>query len=195
MAVPARDELPVVLDMATSVVAHARIKGAADRGEPIPPDWAVDGTGRPTTDPVQAMAGALLPFGGFKGSDISLRIDLLAGLLPGGRSGPEIVPLYQRLAEAQGVGHFFMALRVEAFGPLEGFTARVDETVRSIRALAPAAGASRALMPGEIEHARAQEYARLGIPLPSDALAEMSRVASMLGLALPVQQTTHGPGT
>jgi ureidoglycolate dehydrogenase (NAD+) len=185
VAVPAGDEPPVVLDMATSVVAHARIKGAADRGETIPADWAVDSAGRPTTDPAQALAGALLPFGGFKGSGISLLIDLLAGVLPGGRSGPEIVPLYQRLDEPQGVGHLFAAMRVEAFGSLTAFRARVDETVRRIRALPPAAGAERVFLPGEPEHLRAADYAVRGVPLPSDAVAELARTASILGLAPP----------
>lgn len=185
VAVPAADELPIVLDMATSVVAHAKVKGAADRGETIPPDWAVDSAGHPTTDPAAALAGALLTFGGFKGSGISLLIDLLAGLLPGGRSGPEIVPLYQRLEEPQGVGHFFLALDVEAFEPLEVFTARVDETVRRIRALPPAAGATRALLPGELEYRRAEECQSRGIPLPSDAVAELARTAGLLDLAPP----------
>jgi LDH2 family malate/lactate/ureidoglycolate dehydrogenase len=171
--------------MATSVVAHARIKGAADRGETIPADWAVDSAGRPTTDPAQALAGALLPFGAFKGSGISLLIDLLAGVLPGGRSGPEIVPLYQRLDEPQGVGHLFAALHVEAFGPPAAFQARVDETVRRIRALPPAAGADRVFLPGEPEHLRAADYAAHGIPLPSDAVAELERTASLVGLPAP----------
>lgn len=185
VAVPARDEPPVVLDMATSVVAHGRIKGAADRGEAIPGGWAVDAAGRPTTDPVQALAGALLPFGGFKGSGISILIDLIAGLLPGARSGPEIVPLYQRLAESQGIGQLFLALHIAAFDALEAYTRRVDETVRRIRALPPAAGAARVILPGELEQQRAQDYQALGIPLPSDAVAEMARTASLLGLALP----------
>lgn len=185
VAVPARDEIPLVLDMATSVVAHARVKGAADRGESIPADWAVDPAGRPTTDPLQAMAGALLPFGAFKGSGISLLVDVLAGILPGGRSGPEIVPLYQRLGEAQGVGHFFVALRVETFEPLEAFTRRVDDTIRRIRTLPPAADAARAFLPGEQEHRRAQEHRANGIPLPGDAVAEIERVASMLGMEVP----------
>jgi ureidoglycolate dehydrogenase (NAD+) len=185
VAVPANEEPPVVLDMATSVVAHGRIKGAADRGETIPPDWAVDAAGRPTTDPVQALAGALLPFGGFKGSGISILIDLIAGLLPGGRSGPEIVPLYQRLAEPQGIGQLFVALYIDAFDSLQTYTRRVDETVRKIRALPPAAGAPRVILPGELEHLRAQDYTARGIPLPSDTVAEIERTASLLGLAPP----------
>jgi ureidoglycolate dehydrogenase (NAD+) len=185
VAVPARHEPPVVLDMATSVVAHGRIKAASARGEPIPPDWAMDGEGRPTTDPSQALAGALLAFGGPKGSGISILIDLLAGLLPGGRSGPEIVPLYERLDQAQGVGHLFAALHVEAFEPLEAFGARVDETVRRIRALPPAPGAKRPFLPGEPEHLRAKEHHTRGIPLPADAVAELARTAWGLGLAPP----------
>lgn len=185
VAVPAHDELPVVLDMATSVVAHARVKGAADRGEMIPLGWAVDSAGHPTTSPSEALAGALLAFGEFKGSGISILIDLLAGLLPGGRSGPEIVPLYQRLNEPQGVGHLFAALNIEAFEPLHAFTSRVDKTVRRIRALPPAAGAARAFLPGELESLRAKDYGTRGIPLPSDAAAEIARTAALLNLALP----------
>jgi ureidoglycolate dehydrogenase (NAD+) len=184
-AVPGHDEPAVVFDMATSSVAHARVKGAADRGESIPEGWGVDTEGRATTDPVKAMAGALLTFGGHKGSGISLLIDLLAGILPGGRSGPEIVPLYQRLAESQGVGHLFIALKVEAFSPLEAFGHRVDETLRRIKSLPPAADAERAFIPGELELRREKQYALDGIPLPSDAVAELNRVAAVLELKAP----------
>jgi ureidoglycolate dehydrogenase (NAD+) len=193
VAVPARREAPIVLDLATSVVPHARIKGALERGESIPPDWAIDGSGRPTTDPSRALAGALLPFGGPKGSGISILIDLLAGLLPGGRSGPEIVPLYEALDRAQGVGHMFMALRVDAFGPLDAFLGGVDDTIRAIRALPPAANAARVFLPGEPEHLRALEHAASGIPLPRDAVAELTRTASMLDLAAPRARPAFAP--
>jgi ureidoglycolate dehydrogenase (NAD+) len=185
VALPALEEAPVVLDMATSVVAHGKVKGAADRGEAIPGGWAVDAEGRPTTDPLQALAGALLPFGGFKGSGVSLLVDLLAGALSGARSGPEIVPLYQRLGEPQGIGQFFLALEVAAFAPLEPFARRVDATVRRMRALPRAAGVQRIYAPGEPEFLRAAEYRRDGIPLPADALAEIARVAALLGIELP----------
>ncbi|MFA4968257.1 MAG: Ldh family oxidoreductase [Sulfuritalea sp.] len=185
VAVPAKEEPAVVLDMATSVVAHGRIKGAADRGEAIPPDWAVDAAGQPTTDPVQALAGALLPFGGFKGSAISILIDLIAGQLSGASSGPEIVPLYERLGEPQGIGQLFVVLNIDAFDTLDAFTRRVDETVRRIRALPRAAGVSRIVLPGELEHLRTQDYQANGIPLPSDALAEVARTAAQTGIAAP----------
>jgi len=184
LAVPA-GEPPFVLDFATSVVAHAKIKGAADRGESIPEGWAVDNAGRPTTDPRLALAGALLPFGGPKGSGLSISIELLAGLLPGGRVGPEIVPLYQRLGEAQQVGHLFIVLNVAAFGSPEQYAARCADVFERIRTLPPAAGAARALLPGEPEHRCEQEYRRAGIRLPADAVAEVQRTAQLLGLAAP----------
>jgi ureidoglycolate dehydrogenase (NAD+) len=185
LAIPAGEEPAVVLDMATSVVAHGKVKGAFDRGEAIPPDWAVDPAGKPTRDPGEALAGALLAFGGAKGSALSIAIDLLAGVLPGARSGPEIVPLYQRLGEAQGVGQLFAALRVDAFDSVEAFTARVDQAIRRIRALPTAAGVARIFLPGEPEQARAAERATGGIPLPADAVAELARVAKLLGLEAP----------
>jgi ureidoglycolate dehydrogenase (NAD+) len=131
------------------------------------------------------MAGALLPFGAFKGSGISILVDLLAGCLPGGRSGPEIVPLYQRMDEPQGVGHLFIALHIAAFDLLEAFTRRVDELVRRIRALPPAEGAARAFLPGEPEYLRAREHEARGIPLPSDSVEEIARAGRLLDVPAP----------
>jgi ureidoglycolate dehydrogenase (NAD+) len=195
VAVPAGLEAPIVLDMATSVVAHARVKAAAERSEPIPPGWAVDSTGASTTDATEALAGALLPFGGAKGSGISLLIDMLAGLLPGGRSGPEIVPLYQRLAEPQGVGHLFMALRVDAFEEPAELTQRVDETIRRVRSLPRAAGVERIYLPGEHEHLRAIDYQAHGIPLPADAIGEMERTGQLVGVAVPAARKAAPAGS
>ncbi len=188
VAVPAGEEPPIVLDMATSVVAHGRIRAAAARGEPIPPEWALDEYGRPTTDPHQALRGALLPFGGPKGSGISLIIDILAGILPGGRSGPEIVPLYTQVDHPQGVGHLLMAIAVDAFGDAEAFQRRVDRLIRDVRALPAAQGQGEVLLPGELEHRRAQAYGISGIPLPGEAVEVMARLAAESGIPAPPPQ-------
>jgi ureidoglycolate dehydrogenase (NAD+) len=185
IAVPAGEEPPVVLDMATSVVPHSRVQAAAARGEPIPPGWALDQDGRPTTDPLAALAGALLPAGGPKGSGLALAVDILAGLLTGARSGPEIAPLYDELDRAQQLGHLCVAVAVEAFVPRAEFAARMDALIRAVRALPPAAGTERVYLPGEIEHLRAAEYAAAGIPLPPHVVAEVEKVAAALGVAPP----------
>jgi len=186
IAVPAGAEPPVVLDMATSVVPHQRIKMAAARGETIPEGWGIDRDGRPATDPHRVLdGGAILPFGGPKGSGLSLIIDILAGLLTGAASGPEIVPLYEHLDRVQGVGHLLAALPVASFGPPEQFAQRVARLVREVRALPPQEGSERVYLPGEIEHLRALEYAERGIPLPAEVETELESLADALGILPP----------
>jgi len=178
-------ELPFIVDFATSVVAHARIKAAAERGEAIPEGWALDAEGRATTDPRLALAGALLPFGGPKGAGLALTIELLAGLLPGGQVGPDIVPLYERLSQSQQVGHFFVAFDVAAFGEREPFLQRAAQTLQRIRELPAAHGVERIWVPGEIEQRRAASAGQAPLRLPDVTLAELRRTADLLGLALP----------
>src|SRR5690606_28704044 len=74
---------PVILDMAISVVARAKIRDAAKAGQPIPEGWATDADGRPTTDPKAALDGFLLPVGGYKGYGLSAAVDMLTGVLSG----------------------------------------------------------------------------------------------------------------
>lgn len=178
-------ERPFVLDFATSVLPHAKIKAAAERGEPIPPDCAVDRDGRATTDAQAALEGALLPFGGAKGSGLSVAIEVLAGLLPGGLVGPEIVPLYLRLGDAQGVGHFFLALDPAAFGDASEFRRRCARFFDAIRALPPRADALCVVLPGDLEAERSARAERDGVALPSDARRELARVAHTVGLEAP----------
>lgn len=185
VGIPAGEEPPVVLDMATSEVAHGRVRSAALRGERIPPTWALGPDGRPTTDPTEALRGALLPFGGPKGSGLAVVVDALAGLLTGAGSGPEVVPLYEGLDRPQGVGHLMLALWPEAFCGLDSLRARVDRLVREVRALPPAEGFDRVWLPGELEHRREAEYLRTGVPLPEDAVAVLQQVAGRVGVPVP----------
>jgi len=178
-------EQPFIIDFATSVAAHAKIKAAAERGEAIPEGWAVDAEGRATTDPRLALAGALLPFGGPKGAGLSIAIELLAGLLPGGQVGPDIVPLYERLAQPQQVGHFFVVFDVAVFGERETFLRRAAQTLQRVRELPAAHGVDRIWVPGEIEQGRAAAAPAAPLALPDVTGAELRRTAALLGLALP----------
>jgi delta1-piperideine-2-carboxylate reductase len=74
---------PLVFDQASSVSARGEIQLHLRAGAPIPEGWAIDAEGHPTTDPAAALAGAQLPFGGYKGAAIALMIELLAGALIG----------------------------------------------------------------------------------------------------------------
>ncbi|CAH1672997.1 Delta(1)-pyrroline-2-carboxylate reductase [Chelatococcus asaccharovorans] len=82
---------PYVFDFATSVAARGEIELRRQAGEPLPEGWAIDLDGRPTTDPAAALSGAMLPFGGHKGSAISTMIELLAGVMIGDLTSPEVL--------------------------------------------------------------------------------------------------------
>lgn len=183
IGIPAGDEVPIGLDMATSVVAHGKIKLAHDSGQSIPQGWALDASGAPTTDPAAALEGALLPFGEAKGSAISLIIDLLCGPLAGALTGPFIAPLFTGVDKPQGLGHFFMAVDVAAFGDLATYKREVDESIRRIHALPPAAGFDRVLVPGELELERERESRKTGIFLAEPAARDLEELEKSLNLA------------
>ncbi len=90
IAVPAGRQLPVVLDMANSVVAAGKIRVLQKEGKPIPEGWALDVDGVPTTDPEKALKGILLAIGGYKGYGITLIVDLLTGVLADSAYGPRV---------------------------------------------------------------------------------------------------------
>ncbi len=80
---------PMIFDFATSAIARGEIELHRRAGEPIPLGWAVDPAGKPTTDPVAGLAGAMLPFGGHKGTALALMVELMAGALIGDLTSPE----------------------------------------------------------------------------------------------------------
>lgn len=75
---------PMVIDQASSAAAYVNLRRAAEAGRSIPGDWALDADGQPTTDPLRALAGLLLPFGGAKGANIALMVEILSAGLSGG---------------------------------------------------------------------------------------------------------------
>ena len=177
-AIPTGRDFPLVLDMATSVVAGGKLDVAHLRGEPIPVGWAVGPDGRPTTDPVTARQGALLPVGGPKGYGLAVVLDILCGVLAAGRFGAGL--------GEPGASHFLQAIRIDAFGPLDAFLGRMDALVEQLHACPPAPEADRVYLPGEIEHELSQQHQRDGIPIPASLVTDLRTLAEDLGIpALP----------
>ena len=106
---------PYVFDFATSVAARGELELKRRAGEPLPEGWALDAEGRPTTDPEAGLAGAMLPFGGHKGSAISTMIELLAGVMIGDLTSPEVLEQLGTTALAPFHGELVIALSPEAF--------------------------------------------------------------------------------
>lgn len=119
---------PRGFDQAASAAAWVRIRDAAQQGEPIPPAWALDADGEPTTDPGAALEGALLPFGGVKGSNIALMVELLA-VLAGGSFSIDAAP-FDSGDRSPRLGLFVAAIDPEAFDP--EYPARVENHVQRL---------------------------------------------------------------
>ena len=116
VAVPAGEEPPVVLDMATTVAAYGKVKAKAQRGETMPEGWMIDRQGQPLTDPKRADEGFLLPIGGYKGYGLALIVGLLAGTLNGAAMGSDAIDFNEDDASATNTGQAICAIDLEAFG-------------------------------------------------------------------------------
>jgi len=168
IAIPAGDEDSVVLDMATSVAAVGKVTSAQAKGESIPPGWAIDSDGNPTTDPIRALEGALLPTGTYKGYGLGLVIEVLSALLAGSPFGPHI-PVPFKIAGIQNLGHFFAALDLRRFVEVATFKTRMDQMIREIKALPRAPGCEEILVAGEPEARCRRQQLRDGIRLTPEA--------------------------
>ncbi|MGE3267476.1 MAG: Ldh family oxidoreductase [Chloroflexota bacterium] len=162
-AAPGKDEPPIVLDIATSMVASGQLAKAARRGQTIPLGWAVDEDGKPTTDPSAALKGALLPFGGHKGYGIGILVDLLTGALSGSTLGLGVQQSNPD-PEVGGQAFFFLAINPEFFSSKETFAAQVDKLTRDTKSAKVGEGFSEVLMPGELEWREEQRRIKDGIP-------------------------------
>jgi LDH2 family malate/lactate/ureidoglycolate dehydrogenase len=163
-AIPAGADYCIVLDMALSVVAWGKIFLAAQRGEKIPSAWALDANGQPTEDAQAALAGLLMPFGGYKGYGLAVIMEILSSVLVGATFGLSVPPMTDAGAP-QDVGHFFMALDIEHFLPPAEFQQRIDTLVAEHRGAPRAPDTERLYLPGEIEHLKRVERLQRGIPL------------------------------
>ncbi len=177
IVVPAGEEYPLVLDMATSAAARAKIVMAASKGEKIPFEWAIDVDGAPTDDPHKALKGAVLPLGGYKGFGLSMMVNILSGILTGSASGNEVGGfLFSDGVKKQNEGHLFQAVRIERFVPLEEFKERIDRMIRQIRSSPRSPGVERIFMPGEIELEEERKRSQEGIPLNDYVIKELKKL-------------------
>jgi LDH2 family malate/lactate/ureidoglycolate dehydrogenase len=201
IAIPSEEAFDIVLDISNSVVARSWIRLAAQAGSEIPPGWALGPDGESTTDPHVALAGALVPIAGHKGYGIALMVDILAGVLSGAAFGPGVgapFPIEVRRNAGtpasyapQRVGHTLIAIKVEAFRPVEDFKADVSDFVHRLRSSRPAPGSDRVRVPGEPEHETALTRGREGIPVRTEVLAALQQARERSG----AWQTVPAPRT
>lgn len=155
ISIPADQENPILLDIATAMVADGHIAVMAARGEKAPEGWILDKEGNPTTDPNAYLQGGLMvPFGTYKGYGLSVIIAALPMFLPGLGIEQENKPYIW--------GHTFMALDPGGFMPVQTFKERTDALIRYIKSCPPLPG-KEVLMPFEREWRRRAQRQKEGI--------------------------------
>ena len=197
IAFPGKEEPPIVIDLATSVVAYGKVEIAERTRTALAPGWALDRSGEPTTDPDALIdgGGTLLPLGsdrergGHKGYALSAMVDVLSGVLSGANWGPFAPPFAVHQAPPErsvgsGIGHFFGAWRIDGFTDPEAFKEQVDAWIRVFRATRPAPGTAGPLIPGDPE--REAEAARRegGVPLLMPVVEDLRKIANDTGVPL-----------
>lgn len=177
------DDIPVVLDMATTAMAYGKIALAAVEGNPIPDTWALDADGKPTTNPA-AVAG-MHPMASYKGSGLAMVIDIFCSLLAGMPWGPHINQMYAEMNAPRHLGHFLMAIDVKRFMPLALFKQNLDAMLQEFTGLAPAAGFEQVYYPGQIEGLRRQQRRAEGIPIEAGLVHELTELGRRYHVLFP----------
>lgn len=179
-AIPSALEPPIVFDAAFSASSHGKIRIYQQKGLPIPPGWALDAQGRPTTDASLALDGLLQPIGAFKGAGLAVVSGILSSLLSGAAFGTELGNMLEGPQPGQD-GQFALAIDIAAFEDVDRFTSRVDGIARQIRSSAPAPGFNRCYAPGELEHETEIASRANGIPIAAETLAGLDRCEAATG--------------
>jgi L-2-hydroxycarboxylate dehydrogenase (NAD+) len=201
IAVPTGQERPFVLDMATSVVTRGKLEEYERQEKPLVEGWATDNQGVPTSSAGQVLrnlkersGGGILPLGGageeqggHKGYGLALLVDILCGVLPGAGYATGVYPKDGAgHALPSDIGHFFGALRVDAFRPLKDFQRSMDDIIGTLRSSAKALGRERIFVHGEKEWEIADERRSQGIPVHPKVASDLRALGEELGVPCPV---------
>lgn len=169
VGIPANNEEPFILDMATSAVAKSRINRALHVGEKIPFGWATDINGNPTDDPQVAVSGLILPMAGPKGYGLSMAIDIVSGLLSGAAYLDGVGRFYSKNDSCMNVGQMFVAIDpAVVYG--ENFFDKMDDYLHRIRS-SQSSNQMPVFAPGDLNSSYKKEALQLGLEV-SETLRE-----------------------
>src|SRR4051812_43057629 len=177
VAIPAGSEPPFVADLATTTAANGKLEILQRKNEEAPLGWIQDKDGNPSINPHELKSGgALLPLGGdrehgsHKGYALGAVVDIFSAILSGANYGPWVppfpayVPMPQNMP-GKGIGHFFGAMRIDAFRPAEDFKKHMDQWIRRFKSAKTAVGFDKVLVPGDPEREMEIERMQNGIPV------------------------------
>lgn len=196
VAIPAKDQPPFVADLATTTAANGKLEILQRKGMNTPTGWVQDKEGNPTTSANGVKdGGALLPLGGdrehgsHKGYALGSVVDIFSAVLSGANYGPWVPPFVAFLEPdpnpvGEGIGHFFGAMRVDAFRPADEFKSHMDNWITRFRAATPTPGNTRVLIPGDPERELEAIRMKDGIPLLDAVVKDLSELGERFGVKL-----------
>jgi len=196
VVIPAGEEPPFVADMATTTAANGKLEMLQRKNLDAPAGWIQDKEGNISVNPHELKnGGALLPLGGdkehgsHKGYALGAIVDIFSGILSGANYGPWVPPFVHFLPVAEdlpgkGIGHFFGAMRIDAFRGVDEFKQNMDRWIRRFSMAKTTQGEPRVLIPGDPEREMEAERLKEGIPLLHSVVEDLSNVGKKFGLVL-----------
>ncbi|MEX6687572.1 Ldh family oxidoreductase [Danxiaibacter flavus] len=196
VAIPANQQPPFVADFATTTAANGKLEILQRKNADAPLGWVQDKSGEPSTNANELkQGGALLPLGSdrehgsHKGYALGSIVDIFSAVLSGASYGPWAPPFpaYVPMPEnmpGEGLGHFFGAMRVDAFRPADEFKSHMDNWIGRFRNAKPASGHDKVLIPGDPEREMEEVRIKKGIPLVDSVVDELKLVGEKWGIEL-----------
>ncbi len=197
VAIPAGEEAPFVADMATTTAANGKLEILQRKRGLAPLGWIQDANGKPSTDPNELRTGgALLPLGGdrehgsHKGYALGAIVDIFSAILSGANYGPWVPPFpaYVPMPSEQpgkGIGHFFGAMRIDAFRPASDFKSHMDNWIKRFRSAKTTEGNSKVLVPGDPEREMEIIRKKDGIPLVGPVIDDLRYLSEKFSVSMP----------
>ena len=194
VAIPAGSEQPFVADFATTTAANGKLENLQRKNENAPNGWVQTKTGEPSTNANELKhGGALLPLGGdrehgsHKGYALGSIVDIFSAVLSGANYGPWVPPFpaYVPMPEnmpGEGIGHFFGAMRIDAFRPADEFKSNMDKWINRFKNSSPAEGRERVYVPGEPETEFEKDNMENGIPLLEKVVEDLNILCEKFGI-------------
>ena len=198
VAIPAGDEPPFVADLATTTAANGKLEILQRKNQVAPEGWIQDNQGNISTNPHELKAGgALLPLGGdrehgsHKGYALGAIVDIFSGVLSGANYGPWVPPFpaYVPIPEnmpGKGIGHFFGAMRIDAFRSYRDFKKDMDQWLKRFRQAKPARDFDQVFVPGDPERIMELQRMKQGIPLLHAVVEDLQYLANRFKISLPI---------
>ncbi len=196
IAIPANNQPPFVLDMATTTVANGKLEVLQRQGKSAPEGWLQDKEGNITKDAKGLInGGSMRPLGGYrehgshKGYGLGAVVDILSAVLSGANYGPWAPPFVAFIDPApnpvgEGLGHFFGAMRIDAFREAEEFKAHMDNWIERFRESETVKDQEKVLIPGDPEREMEIKRSSEGIPLSEPIVNDLRELGSKLGVTL-----------